>query len=197
MPIAVTPVAAHEIDTTSASLARAFLDDPMMLYLSGTDELAEADLVPFFRAFQKIQLAHEMTFATEDRGAVAVWAPPGEWRIPFTKVVRHSTVFIKLYGTRFLGNLQVLTDLEKQHPDEPHYYLEFIGTDPAHQGKGYGTALIEPIAARADAEGVGMYLESSKESNVPFYARFGFEVTSTMQHRRNGPEQWLMWRKPR
>lgn len=197
MSIVIRNVSADDIDATSRTLARAFLDDPMFQFLSGSTSIAEADLVPFFRAFQKIQLGHQHVFTTPDRGAAAVWSPPGEWKIPVTTILRYAPTFLKLYGLRFPRNLQVLTDLEKLHPTEPHYYLEFIGTDPAHQGKGYGTALIAPMVERADAEGVGMYLESSKESNIAFYARFGFEVTRTMHHRRNGPPQWLMWRDPR
>jgi ribosomal protein S18 acetylase RimI-like enzyme len=77
-----------------------------------------------------------------------------------------------------------------------HYYLEIIGADPSHQGRGLGTALISPMVGRADREGVGMYLESSKESNVGSYNRFGFTVTRELHHRRNGPTMWLMWRDP-
>ncbi len=60
-----------------------------------------------------------------------------------------------------------------------------------------GTRVIEPMCAKADADGVGLSLESSKESNVPFYSRFGFEARDTLHHRRNGPTMWLMWRDPR
>ena len=49
---------------------------------------------------------------------------------------------------------------------------------------------------RVDREGLPAYLESSKESNVPFYARFGFEVRETVTHP-DGPSQWLMWRDPK
>ena len=52
------------------------------------------------------------------------------------------------------------------------------------------------MVQRADDEGVGLYLESSKESNVGFYGRFGFEVRRTLTLRK-GPDMWLMWRKPR
>ena len=80
----------------------------------------------------------------------------------------------------------MLGDLEKLHPSEPHYYLEFIGTDPAHQGKGMGTQLITPMVERCDTEGVPAYLESSNLRNVPFYARHGFEQVGRKRfdHRR-------------
>ena len=46
------------------------------------------------------------------------------------------------------------------------------------------------------AEDVGAYLESSKETNVPYYRHFGFEVREEVDHRRGGPRQWSMWRDP-
>jgi ribosomal protein S18 acetylase RimI-like enzyme len=180
----------------SRTLAKSFADDPVKLFLCGGAQLPTDQAMSFFSAFQKIQLPHGHVYTTPAFEAAAIWAPPGEWRIPARAVVRHTPTFLKLYGKRFLPNLSVLKDLEKRHPTEPHYYLEFIGTDPAHQGKGWGTKLMQPMIERADVDGVGMYLESSKESNVPFYSRFGFEVREVMQHRRNGPKQWLMWRDP-
>jgi len=50
--------------------------------------------------------------------------------------------------------------------------------------------------ASGDAEGLPAYLESSKESNVPFYERHGFAVTETFDLP-DGPRLWLMWRDPR
>ena len=197
MPAEARKATPDDIVAISRTLANAFHDDPIKTFLAGGKDLTTEQVLPFFDAFTRIQLPHGETYVTPGVEAAALWAPPGQWKVPITSVVKYTPRFLKLYGTKFFSNLQVLTDLEKLHPTEPHYYLEFIGTDPVHQGKGYGTALIAPMVERADAEGVGMYLESSKESNVPFYARFGFEVTRTMHHRRSGPPQWLMWRDPR
>ncbi len=197
MPTEILPVTRGDVDAVALSLARAFHDDPVKLHLTGGATLSERRVAPFFRAFQQMQLAHGHVYTTPDCGAGAIWAPPGHWKVPFTSILRHSPTFLRLYGRRFLPNLQVLADMEKLHPTDPHYYLEIIGTDPQHQGKGYGTALMVPMVERADTEGVGMYLESSKESNVAFYGRFGFVVRETLDHRQNGPRMWLMWRDPR
>ncbi len=200
MATSIRTATAGDVAAISATLARAFFDDPLKLFLAGGKELTAERAAPFFTAFQKIQMPHGHVYTASvggvEHAAAAIWSPPGHWKIPVRQVLRYSPAFLRLYGLRFIPNLQVLTDLEKRHPPEPHYYLEIIGTDPAHQGKGLGTALIQPMVEQADVEGVGMYLESSKLSNVPFYARFGFEVREELTHRRNGPRQWLMWRDP-
>ncbi len=45
-------------------------------------------------------------------------------------------------------------------------------------------------------DGVGAFLESSKESNIAFYARHGFRVLEPIELLR-GPTLWKMWRDPR
>jgi GNAT superfamily N-acetyltransferase len=69
-----------------------------------------------------------------------------------------------------------------------------LGTDPRYQGKGIGSALLAPVLEQCDAEGLPAYLESTKERNVPFYARHGFEVTESFRVG-GGPTVWGMWRK--
>jgi GNAT superfamily N-acetyltransferase len=90
-----------------------------------------------------------------------------------------------------------LASLEEKHPEQPHYYLWVLGTDPLHQGRGVGGQLLSPILQRCDAEQMPAYLESSKEKNVPFYARHGFEVVERFKVPNDGPPLWLMWREPK
>jgi predicted N-acetyltransferase YhbS len=72
-----------------------------------------------------------------------------------------------------------------------------IGTDPAHQGSGVGSALINAVLDRCDAEGLPAYLESSKAANVPYYARFGFVEQDAIDLPAGGPQMWPMWREPK
>lgn len=185
-------------DAIASTLAKAFHDDPVKLHLLGGKVVPQEKVKPFFTTFQKIQLPHGHVYTTPNHEAAAIWAPPDHWKLPFTTVLKNSPTFFKLYGLRLFANLGVLSLIEKSHGEVefPHYYLEFIGTDPQHQGKGFGASLVQPMVDRSDAEGVGMYLESSKESNIAFYGRFGFEVR-TVLHLKNGPDMWTMWRKPR
>lgn len=190
-----------EIPTISRTLAKAFVGDPVFEVLFGGD-VPEGRAAKFFEIMARAQLHHGLVHRTAGNEAVAIWAPPGEWKLPAGAIIKNAPGFVRVFGKRMIGNLGLLNRLEKAHPsEEPHYYLEFIGTDPAHQGKGMGSQLIGPMVERCDEEGVGAYLESSKESNLSFYGRFGFETTRVITHKglrgAPGPQQWLMWRKPR
>ena len=146
----------------------------------------------------KIQLPHQHVYVTDGCEAVAIWAPPDKWKVPSSEIIKATPAFLSVFGVKqFVSALGALSLLEKNHPKEPHYYLEFLGTDPAHQRKGLGGAVLGPVLERCDTEGVGVYLESSKDVNVPYYRHFGFEVRQEVTHKNNGPTQWLMWRDPK
>jgi ribosomal protein S18 acetylase RimI-like enzyme len=87
--------------------------------------------------------------------------------------------------------------VEGLHPKEPHWYLFTLGTAPERQGKGVGSALLGSMLAHVDEEGQPAFLESSKERNIPLYARFGFEVFDKVAPKWGSPPVWRMWREPR
>ncbi len=190
-------VTTAEIPLAALTLAEAFVDDPLMMHLNGGSPVPAARGLPLFTTFLRVQVGRGIVVATPGFEGVAVWSPPDQWKVPFTAILRNAPTFVKLYGWRLAHNLRVLDDLERKHPHEPHYYLEFVGTSPAFRGKGFGRPLIEPMVVRADAEGVGMYLENSSPDNMAFYGRFGFETRDVIRHRHDGPPHWLMWRDPR
>jgi len=194
------PVRPLELPAAALTLARAFHDDPIFALLFG-GSVPEPRARRFFEIMGKVQLHHELVFRTPAMEAVSIWAPPGEWKLPNSQIAKNSIGLMRVFGRRLFSNLEILSRMEKAHPTEPHYYLEFIGTDPKHQGKGMGTQLMQPMIERCDAEGIGAYLESSKESNVGYYARFGFEVTEVITHKPRlgepGRQMWPMWRNPR
>ena len=184
-----------ELPRITESLARAFHDDPVLVHLmGGRYDHRRARLG--FEMLGRNMLSQGMVLHTPGFEAAAYWARPGHWSVPFSEIVKTLPVSVRAYRLRMFRALEVLMRMERVHPHEPHYYLEVLGTDPEHQGRGFGAALMAPALDLADDEHVGAYLESSKESNVPYYRRFGFEVVGAIRHR-NGPTMWPMWREPR
>lgn len=99
--------------------------------------------------------------------------------------------------TGLLNLALVMDKMERYHPKERHYYLQFFGVVPEHQGRGTGTDLMKPILDICDREKCVAYLENSKEANLAFYGRFGFIVTKKISLGKDSPSLWLMWRSPR
>jgi ribosomal protein S18 acetylase RimI-like enzyme len=125
-------------------------------------------------------------------------APPQRWRTTLRQdLALARTMAAPRLVPRLPLVLRGMLGAERLHPAEPpHWYLAILGTDPDAQGRGLGSRLLAPVLERCDEDGVGAYLESSKERNIAFYARHGFRVTRTWRLPR-GPLLWAMWRDPR
>ncbi len=83
------------------------------------------------------------------------------------------------------------------HPDEEHWYLEFLGTVPERQGKGLAGKVLAPVLAQADAEGMPVWAWSSNRRNLAFYHRQRFELVDELPFATNGPAIFPIRREPR
>ena len=198
MPSSVRLATRADLPAIAATLAEAFVDDPVKQHLTGVSHVPPSRSLPFFDAFTRMQMPKGHVYVAEVDGDVrgaALWSPPGQWRVPTGSILRWGPRFVRMYGRRFPANLNVLKTVEKHHPHEPHYYLEVLGVHPAAQGQGLGRLLVDEMVAIGDREGVPLYLENSKEKNLAFYGRHGFQArTSVHLPGRDGPEVWPMWR---
>jgi GNAT superfamily N-acetyltransferase len=195
--ITVRKAAPIDIDGITDALQAAFFDDPVMQFLFPDDGSRRWRLAKFF----EVELAaHHLPlntiWTTADHAGAALWSPPDHWRLPPAKLVRNAVPLVRAFGRRLPRALRSLSAVEHLHPTEPHWYLAVLGTAPRDQGKGVGSALLAPVLDICDRDGLPSYLESSKESNIPFYGRHGYEVTSEITLP-GGPTVWAMWRAPR
>jgi GNAT superfamily N-acetyltransferase len=126
-----------------------------------------------------------------------LWYPPGESKIGF---IQQLTLLPAMIGVASLRGLKRMIDamnaLDKAHPADRYYYLHFIGVDPDHQGKGLGSALMQPVLELCDREGCGAYLENTEEVNLAFYEGRGFAVVGEIDLGQGAPPLWPMWREP-
>jgi ribosomal protein S18 acetylase RimI-like enzyme len=177
-------------------LARAFWDDPIMMWLVPHERTRYRRLKTFFAIELAMYGRHNLVYTTTDLSSAALWARPNQWRTPPADVLRSSPRLLSAFGIKAITGLGFLQNMEKAHPAEEHWYLGIVGADPARQGTGAGRAVIDIALEHCDEIGLGAYLESSKHSNVPYYERFGFQVTSELS-REGWPTVWPMWRDPR
>ncbi len=177
---------------------RAFLDDPVACWAFPPERLRPRSLERFQEIRLRQLLPEEEVWTDEGCNCAALWAPPERWDTTLRQDLELGRCFNHV---RLLPRLPFvaagLFGVIKKHPHSPpHYYLAVLGTDPEQQGRGLGSAVLGPVLERCDADGVGAYLESSKERNIAFYARHGFRTVEEVRLPR-GPRMWRMWREPR
>ena len=202
-PEGAQPASTHVIQATvldiprlATTLARAFDDDPVTLWLLPRARRRRR-MVALFNLLLRSQIGAGETYSTPDGVGVAVWAPPGHWRFDVGLMADSIEGLRSIVGANLERAIEVYATLEGAHPtDQPHWYLATLGTHPDWQGAGIGAALMERVLSRADAESLPAYLESSKESNIAYYRRYGFEVKGELNLPNGGPTIWPMWRDP-
>ncbi len=197
--LGVRRATAADVDQLGRVLARSFFDDPVITWMLPDESRRRRVSELAYRTFLKrIYLPNNEVYTDARRQGAALWSPPGRWRIPLGAQLRMSPRLVWIFGARRLPEIvRGLNLIEHEHPDTvPHWHLGILGTDPVAQGHGVGSAVMAPILARCDTEGVPAYLESSKHANIAFYRRHGFEVTDKISLP-DGPDLWGMWREPR
>jgi GNAT superfamily N-acetyltransferase len=190
-----------DVGEFSHTLSRAFFDDPVVSWIV-PDAPVRAKGLP--RMFATLARHHFLAgggteIATDGAhiAAAALWDPPGRWKPSRLEELLMMPGFLRAFG-RGASRGQVVDQLMKSnHPEEPHWYLAMIGSDPTFRGEGYAHALMKSRLDRCDAEHAPAYLESSSPDNVPYYERFGFKVTGELVVPDGGPTLWPMWRQPR
>lgn len=200
-PVTVERLHAARRDEALASLARAFWPDPVFGFFSRGPIHEHRNLpVVFSGLFDDARRHGEVWMARVGERCIgtASWLPPGA--LP-RGTRRDSAIYARLALPLVTGRnrrraVELLTEVDRRHPHEPHWYLVLLGVDPAWQRRGIGGRLLEPVLGRCDAEGLGAYLETQKPENVAFYHRFGFEVRDEIVIP-GSPRVWLLWRASR
>ena len=195
MTVTVRGATADDSSELGVVLGRAFADDPVFQWTYPQSDRARR-LAKMFVPMVRLSLRHGATVLTDDglRGA-AIWHRSERRNLgPVANIVIGIAMITR--GARMRRGLTVLRALERRHPKEPHRYLEVLGTDPAHQGHGVGSALIRHVLDDPANAGDAAYLETETEANVSFYRRHGFEVVEEFDVPGGGPHFWLMWRDP-
>ncbi len=189
----------------AAVLSRAFADKPPFTWVQPDDGLrARVQPAMFYAALTYIYPVERGTEVLLENGAIlggAIWAPPGRWRSPLWQQLRAIPGLIRALGIsgfrQYARRGKAVEDaLHEAHPSDPHWYLATLGIDPRAQAKGVGSTLVRSGLDRCDREGEPAYLECM-EQLVPYYDRFGFEISGEIEMPEAVPNQVSMWRARR
>jgi GNAT superfamily N-acetyltransferase len=193
----VRPATPADFGAMARALAGAFSTDPPLSWFIPDERSREPLLRRYFRSIIPLYLEAGAAWCSAEPAGAALWFAPERWPLRPRDQLARLPVELRVFGRwprRGIGGLRAL---ERHHPAEPHWYLDYIGVEPGAQGRGTGSALLAPMLARCDAEGTPAYLNAGSPRSRELYRRHGFEVLSELRLPFGGPPLWRMWRVPR
>ena len=177
--VVVREASAADHPALTDALVDAFFQDPVTRWSAPHDASRKKMLQIFFATYLKTKQAYDGVWCDEELTGAALWFPPGQTKnslredLPMAPAMLQRRLLLRapmvIYG---------LQRTEALHPEKPdHFYLAALGVATAGQGKGIGSALMQPVLDICDRDGVPAYLEASKFENVAYYTRHGFRLT--------------------
>ncbi len=184
--IAISTLSEARLESTARVLARAFCDNPLNLAVVGSAGSARRLRCNLhgMRASLASGIRHAEALTASLDGCVAgglIAVPPGAYPLPAPGLLRQLRCLLgQGWGVAARWG-EVFESLQAHHPDTPHWYLGTLGVDPPLQRRGVGAALLRAWIERVDGSRTPAYLETDCESNLPFYARVGFEPVGRIE----------------
>ncbi len=191
-----------QIPAAAATLARAFHDDPLMVYAI-PDPSERARLLPdvYARMIRFGFLAGEVYVTAGALEGVALWLPPNaKWtreNLEASGMHQLATVIGDDAYQRYREVVGREWQARERDMTIACWYLFLLGVEPSRQRRGLGGALMRPVIERADAERLACYLETENQRNVAFYLKEGFEmIVNGEEAGSSGVRFWTFRRTP-
>jgi GNAT superfamily N-acetyltransferase len=180
--ISLVNVTSSEARPAAEALARAFYDYPLLKYYYPDNLKREKIASCFFASAVYMGIRSGGVYATSiNMEGVAVWMLSDQYpksmienlrSIPFSVtygLFRHGIYKMKAVGDH-------IDSVKKRLAPPKHMFLQTIGVEPEHRGKGFAGKLINPMLVRLDEEKLPCYLETLDGKNVGLYENFGFRL---------------------
>ena len=200
--LAIGRLGADRVGAATRLLARAFDHDPVIGHFMRPGIRKRLAFPGFFRAALEAALpAGHVYQATQGENllAVAIWFAPDAPPAPEAanrRALRAMMPATLLYPRATKQLVRGFARLERHHPPEPHWYLAFVGVEPAAQSTGVGAQLLAPVLAHADEQHVVCYLETPFPRTHPFYQRLGFQPAEELHVFDGAPSVVSFVRRP-
>ncbi|MBN1092372.1 GNAT family N-acetyltransferase [Blastococcus sp. TML/M2B] len=181
-------------------LARAFTDDPLMVWFFPDPDVRPHACAALFGLFAEHYLTEGRVDVLHrpDPVGVAMWrwpapAPDDAADAGPDELPSMGGLMTALMGPeRALEVGTAMGSLTAHRPAEPHAYLHLLGVDPGSWHRGGGGELLERGLTATREAGLVACLDTMNPANVPFYEGHGFAVRAETQLAPDGPTTWSM-----
>ena len=190
----------QDIEPAARMLAQSFRDYPLLTYAVPDAPAREKSAFYFCQFDLYYSIRYGLTYATSPQmEGIAAWItsdhfPMTTWRTLCSVPWSVMAGFGRAAGSRLLGPSRHIDARHKALVPFRHWFLALLGVAPEFQGQGYPGALLRPMLASIDAEGLPCYLETMDARNVPRYEHFGFRVIEESRVPDTDLTSWAMLR---
>jgi GNAT superfamily N-acetyltransferase len=168
-----------DVAPLARALAAAFEDDPIFDWLLPNKRRRPDKLLRFFTLeLESVVLPSGTAWMSPEASGACLELPPGKWRMPLRTQALHAPQFAAVFGRSLPRALITITQMERKHLREPHFYVPYVGVAPEGQGAGLGTKLLGRTLERADAARLPTYLEATSERNAALYERLASSISA-------------------
>jgi ribosomal protein S18 acetylase RimI-like enzyme len=172
------------------------LDAEAMLRWSFGEERFEERIRRHFTHYDGENIRRGWVRTAADGAGIAVWIPPGAREEHEAIGPAPAGEEAEILGGNAERHAAFWGWVGEHEPLEPLLYLSHIGVAPERQREGLGSELMHDGLARADSDGVPIWLETSRAENAAYYERFGFRTAVDEDAPDGGPHIWFMRRDP-
>ena len=134
MAIDVRPLQKADVRDASRVLGRAFYEDPIMTWMLPKTAQRAKSLPRMFAAMTRHHFLSgggaEVAVNDSGIGSAALWDAPGRWKHSGREELGMMPTLIWAFRSRVSAARQVMEIMKREHPEEPHWYLAVIGSDP-------------------------------------------------------------------
>ena len=175
------------------TLSSAFQHDPALSWILPDPAQRQLRLPKLFDLVVRSDLAAGSALRSNAFEVVTLWRAPGKAHVGLVETLLSGLGYFRTFGAALGRAKAVLRAMESNHPKgDSYWYLHYAGVRPEHQGKGWGSATILQGLTWARSEGLPVYLETAKESNVGLYRKLGFKLVGEWDVSKGGPHFWSM-----
>ncbi|HEY94999.1 MAG TPA: GNAT family N-acetyltransferase [Dehalococcoidia bacterium] len=198
----LTNVGRIQAKHAAETLARAFYEYPLLKYYYPDNKKREKITYYFVASsvFSGTRYGEVYTTSVNMEG-VAVWVSSERYPKSMMDSIRSIPLSISyglfrhgVYKMKAVGDH--IDSVKERLAPARHMFLQTLGVDPNHQGKGYAGKLLKPMLARLDEEKIPCYLETLDEKNVRLYEHFGFKPLDESVIPGTPLKSWAMLREP-
>ena len=190
-----------QVEPLGSVLTRSFFYDPCATYILPDKDARRAALSWFFTsvAIRTTRLCGEI-YTTVNVDGGALWIRP-DVELTIGQAVRAEMLSLpfkldRLSIARWINVSSYLQCVRRRLAGKAHWHLIALGAEPSKTEKAIRETLMAPVLATADWDLQSCYVETFRETDLPFYAQHGFQIAGAGQIPKGGPSFWALIRPP-